>query len=160
MNEESFKVIKEYPFYWISRDGRIWNSLTQRYIKASAKPNGYMQVNLQCGDGRRKKEYLHRLVAITYLDNPDHLPEVDHIDGDRSNNNVSNLRWVTRSENCRNKTDNREVYVYNLKHELLFVCSTVAETIEKTGVSQSSIYAVLRGDFDSCKGFIFSKTIL
>ena len=50
-----------------------------------------------------KKCYLvHRLVAETFLDNPENKPFVDHIDRDRHNNNVSNLRWVTSSENNRN----------------------------------------------------------
>lgn len=157
MNKELFKVIKEYPFYWISPSGRIWNSITQRYLKPSAKPTGYLQVNLECLDGRRKKEYVHRLVAMTYLDNPDNLPQVHHIDNNPSNNDVSNLKWVSNKENQRNKTDNRKVNIYDLNDNLLYTCGTVAEAIEKSGVSQASIYAVLRGDFDSCKGFKFKK---
>ena len=45
----------------------------------------------------------HRLIAATFLPNPLNLPEVDHIDGDKTNNDISNLRWVSRSENCRNR---------------------------------------------------------
>lgn len=157
MNKELFKNIKEYPYYWISPSGQIWNNRTHRMIKPSQKPNGYYQVNLECLDGRRKKEYIHRLVALTYLDNPNGYPEVHHKDNNPTNNDVSNLQWVTRSENCRNKTDNRKVNIYDLNDNLLYTCGTVAEAIEKTGVSQASIYAVLRGDFDSCKGFKFKN---
>lgn len=55
-------------------------------------------------NGKKKYEFVHRLVALTFLDNPDKLPEVDHIDRNRGNNNIENLRWVSKSENNKNKS--------------------------------------------------------
>lgn len=156
---EIFKTIKQYPDYQISNLGRVWNTKTNRFIKASQKSNGYYQLNLYCRDGRRKKEYLHRLVGITFIDNPNGYPEIDHIDRDKSNNRVDNLRWVSKSTNRRNKIDNRKVAVYDRNDNFLFECGSVAEAAERTEVAASSIYSVLRGDFDSCKGFIFKKLI-
>ena len=46
-------------------------------------------------------EYVHRIVALAFLNNPNGLPEVNHIDGDKSNNNVANLEWVSRSDNTK-----------------------------------------------------------
>ncbi len=52
-------------------------------------------------DGKRINSSVHRLIAKTFLPNPDNLPEVDHIDKDPTNNRVDNLQWVTRNENVR-----------------------------------------------------------
>ena len=55
---------------------------------------GYRRVNVA-----KRQTYIHRLVAETYIDNPDNLREIDHIDGDKANNHVSNLRWMTHKQN-------------------------------------------------------------
>jgi hypothetical protein len=60
--------------------------------------NGYITVNLD-----RKKTYLHRIVALQFIPNPDNLPEVNHIDYDRSNNKIENLQWVTARQNSQDK---------------------------------------------------------
>ena len=60
--------------------------------------NGYAYVNL-CAGNIRKKYYVHRLVATTFLANLDDKPQVNHIDGNKLNNNVDNLEWVTAKEN-------------------------------------------------------------
>ena len=99
---EFFKDIKGYPGYQVSDQGRVWNAKTQRMLKPSVRPNGYYQVNMVAANGLRKKEYIHRLVALTFIDNPDNLPQVDHIDRDRGNNKVANLRWASASANQRN----------------------------------------------------------
>lgn len=57
---------------------------------------GYLRINL----GRTTRKYVHRLVATAFIPNPDSKPYVDHIDGNRQNNEVSNLRWVTGEENA------------------------------------------------------------
>lgn len=69
-----------------------------KYIKQSLKTNGYFQVKL-FKDGVRKYYIVHRLVAKTFVPNPDNKPEVNHIDGNKQNNHASNLEWVTSREN-------------------------------------------------------------
>lgn len=64
-------------------------------LKSWVHTTGYLRVSL----GRNKFFYLHRLVATCFLPNPENLPQVDHIDGDRMNNAVSNLRWVSAKQN-------------------------------------------------------------
>lgn len=62
---------------------------------------GYLYVNLY-KEHKYYKKSVHRLVALTFIPNPDDKPCIDHIDGDRANNKVSNLRWCTRKENANN----------------------------------------------------------
>jgi len=64
------------------------------------RDDGYLAACLT-KNGKRKTFYVHRLVAAAFIPNPDGLPEVDHIDADRANNMLSNLRWVTSKENCQ-----------------------------------------------------------
>ena len=52
--------------------------------------------------------YVHRLVALAFIDNPDNKPTIDHIDRDKNNNCVENLRWATQSEQEYNKNPNRK----------------------------------------------------
>ena len=74
---------------------------------------GYLQVNLS---GIRIPKLVHRLVAETFIPNPLGLRDVDHIDGNKTNNRVENLRWVTHKENCNNpNTKYKGVYSSNRK---------------------------------------------
>lgn len=67
-------------------------------IKQNLKQNGYLQVGLR-KHGKRKWFGVHRLVAIHFIENPDNKPQVNHIDGNKLNNTVENLEWVTGGEN-------------------------------------------------------------
>jgi len=68
----------------------------QTLLKAWVHTTGYKRVGL----GRNNQLYVHRLVAECFLPNPENLPQVDHIDGDRTNNTVTNLRWVSAKTNA------------------------------------------------------------
>ena len=71
-------------------------------LTKSGHVQGYHMVSLRQYDSDRfLKCYLHRVVAYHFLDNPDSLPEINHIDGNKQNNDVSNLEWCTRKDNAR-----------------------------------------------------------
>lgn len=72
--------------------------LSGNIMKLHVLPIGYYQVTLT-KYGVQRPSYVHRLVAETFIPNPNNLPEIDHIDAVRTNNKISNLRWVTRREN-------------------------------------------------------------
>ena len=66
------------------------------------RATGYVHINLN----GRNYQY-HRIIAKHFIPNPDDLPQVDHVDRDKTNNSIENLRWVTGSENSRNRVSNR-----------------------------------------------------
>jgi len=69
-----------------------------RILKQSKTRNGYLRIYPSI-KGVRKISSVHRIVLSTFIDNPENKPQVNHIDGDKSNNNLINLEWSTQSEN-------------------------------------------------------------
>ena len=89
--------------YQISEEGTIKDIVRGRAINQHPDRAGYMRVRLASADGSERKYPVHRLVAATFLPIPrDDQNQVDHIDGNRANNHVSNLRWCTQIENLHN----------------------------------------------------------
>ena len=84
-----------YPQYTISKDGQVWKN--GRLKNQHKLTKGYLATWITEA-GTHKK--IHRLVAETYIPNPDNLPQVNHIDRDKTNNHVSNLEWCTNQQNC------------------------------------------------------------
>lgn len=91
--------IKDYN-YTITKTGLIKNCKTKKKVTSYIATNGYVRVRLQ-KNGERHNYALHRLVAETFIPNPNQYPEVNHIDGNKLNNHVSNLEWCTRSQNMK-----------------------------------------------------------
>lgn len=94
------KSINDYKNYMIDEDGNIYNTITKQYLKGSVGEHGYKYYRLS-KDGKKKMFYAHRLVAETFIPNPNSLPVVNHIDGNKLNNNVNNLEWVSYSDNTK-----------------------------------------------------------
>ncbi len=93
--------------YEIYRDGSVKRVATNplmgksyvgRFLKQESCKNGYKRVTL-CDQGKTKRFLVHRLVAMVYLPNPDNLPQVNHKDGNKCNNSVENLEWVSAKDN-------------------------------------------------------------
>ena len=97
--------IKEFPNYTIDTLGNIKNSKTSNIVSQHDNGNGYMFVNLW-HNGKKYNRYVHRLVAETYLENKDMKKQVNHIDGNKKNNTVSNLEFVTNKENMEHAVQN------------------------------------------------------
>lgn len=122
----NWKIIEERPNYMINELGEIKNSKTGRILKDRVGTSGYKQIML----GRKTVPlYIHRLVAKTFIPNKKHLPQVDHINGIKTDNRVENLRWVTVSQNCwgygydgRVENRKKKIKAYNstLNKEIIF----------------------------------------
>jgi len=96
--------------YRIYPNGSIENKHGTK-LKLHTGAHGYLNANLYLG-GKQKTYLLHRLVAGLFIPNPNNLPEVNHIDGNKMNNDVSNLEWCTRSYNIKHGIENGLITVH------------------------------------------------
>ena len=92
--------IKNYPNYWIDDQGEVYNETTKKILTGSIGENGYKYYRLT-KNGKKKMFYAHRLVAEAFLENTKNLPVVNHKDGNKLNNTVDNLEWVSYSDNAK-----------------------------------------------------------
>ena len=119
-----FKDIVGYEnHYRISDDGNVWSVKSDHALKAAPnKQVEYLQVSLWKENAGRSF-YVHRLVATHFIPNPLGLPEVNHKDGDRLNNHVSNLEWVTSSGNSIHAVSTGlRIYINRLTREEFIEC--------------------------------------
>lgn len=105
------KRLKDYPNYALYSDGRLWSDNVKRFLipfgigrVLKTGSRDYLAYKL-CSNGTEWTVQAHRLVAEAFISNPENLPEVNHIDGDKKNNCVSNLEWVSRQANIQHAFD-------------------------------------------------------
>lgn len=105
-NREIFKDIKGYEgIYRVSNLGRVYSVKRGIIVSLIKKKSGYYTVNLY-KNGEMRTFLIHRLVACNFIENPNNLPQINHKDGDKSNNKVENLEWVSGAENMRHAYEN------------------------------------------------------
>ena len=94
--------VEGYPDYMIYEDGRVWSKYGKgKFLKTFVNGCGYVVVGLY-KDGKAKHMTIHRLLGKAFIPNPENKPCIDHKDINRQNNDISNLRWATYSENNHN----------------------------------------------------------
>lgn len=136
MTTKEWKNIPGYEkFYKVSNYGEVkvkrrvvYNLIDGEIQPVSVSPekimrpfdngSGYLVVGLVDENKKRKNFYVHRLVAEAFIPNPDNLPQVDHIDYNRKNNRITNLRWVSVSENALHSSCNKP-----LTHNICSSCT-------------------------------------
>lgn len=116
-NEEWVDIKGYEGRYQISNYGRIWSIVSQRYLKAhELVGKHYMVVCLIAKNGKKKTEYVHRLVLLSFVGNPpEGKPQCNHKDEDPHNNRLDNLEWVSASENINYGTRNERMAATNSK---------------------------------------------
>jgi len=103
----------KYLGYFATEDGQIWSEKSHKFLSQSLR-GSYLKVSLFI-DGKRISENVHRLIAETFIPNPNNLPQVNHIDENKLNNNVNNLEWVSACENANHATRNKRISETNKK---------------------------------------------
>lgn len=117
-----------------------------KILSASKKDNGYYTVSINGNN-----EYVHRLVAKAFIDNPNNLNEINHKDEDKSNNRVDNLEWCTKSYNV---SYSKSIKIYNGTETIY---NSVSEAAIKNNISASAIYNCLYGKSKTCGGYEWIK---
>lgn len=169
MIPEWFKQIYWYTQYFINNDwlvyriggvnGAIYRNW--RYLKPTENKNrwGYMYVSMQEPLIKRKNCLLHRLVAKTFIPNPENKPQINHIDWNKYNNSISNLEWVTDKEN---KKHARNAWYYTDKKKVMwikdwnsYIYNSLSEASKENKVDISSISACCMGKYKTAGWFIW-----
>lgn len=153
-------------WYYITEDGKCYNSKTNKYLKGQENyKNHYLSYNITLPDGSKKRIYAHRLVAQSYLDQPldKKKNQINHIDGNKLNNNVNNLEWVTPQENVQHAIDNnlkqyKHVFCFNKNKQLVAEYKSVREAATAVSISDSLIFQELQKETKTlCGGFYWSR---
>ena len=145
--------------YSVSTEGEVRKD-TKKYMLSQSSQQDYKFVGLII-NGKQKRMRVHRMVALTFINNPDNKPYVNHINGNRSDNNVENLEWVTPSENTQHAVNTglfksgrtRAVIQYNLNGEQMATFESATEAARQTGGSQSKITMCCRRQRDSANDY-------
>ena len=133
--------------YNVSNLGRIKNIQTN-ILKCAKNAYGYVSKNLVTDEGISKKYHLHRLIAFTFIDNPEKYKIVDHINRVRDDNRTINLRWVTHKQNCKNRKKytrgtSRPIYQYDMDNNLIKEWPSIKEAasnvkcVSRSGIRQA-----------------------
>lgn len=153
---ELWKAIEGYPDYRISSYGRVLSlkGINPRILKPGTSGPGYLLVILHKGS-KRKTAYVAQLVAKAFIPNPGNKPQINHIDGDKTNNHISNIERCTASENsthankiglrngsARKITSNQAIEIFKKYHSGKF---NQCQLSKEYGISHAAIREITHG---------------
>ena len=139
--------------YKVLSDGTILGK-QGKPLRPRDNGKGYMIVAIYF-NGKRKEMLIHRLVATKFLDNPDNLPEVNHLDEIKSHNSILNLQWVTHKQNTNYGTRTKPVLQMDLDGTVVKRWSSLSAATEE-GFCKVCICNVCKGKHKTHKGYIWA----
>lgn len=151
-----WRTIEGFEDYEISNEGQVFSHKSNKFLSPWLSGRGYLQVGLR-KDGRTYTKTVHRLVAKTFIPNPNNLPVVNHLDENQTNNRVENLEWCSQEHNVKYSSYKnwKPVASYNLQGELIAEYPCLTAAAEAVGRSKASINHCLTGRTKTCAGFIW-----
>lgn len=155
----NWKQIVDFPRYCISDAGDVYSTIKNKKLQPNHHRDGYLIATLY-RDNKQFKKKIHRLVAEAFIQNPNHLDTVDHIDSDKTNNHVSNLQWMSNEDNIikyhteHGNTINRWFSVY-LNGEIVGRWNSQAKAARDLKLSIGFINPCLRGNRKQAYGYTF-----
>lgn len=170
MKVKNFHGIKfyetTYENYLISKCGKVYSLKRNKIMKPSIITSGYEKIMIKNKKIKLNKNVtVHRLVAETFIPNPNNLPCVNHIDGNKRNNDINNLEWCNQKENIRHSWDNKlskytkkgkkycPVYATNKTSGFIYEFESIREAGRVLKVNQSNITKALKGIYKKCGNY-------
>lgn len=167
-----WKTLKENDKYEISDTGLVRRIDTKQTLSGCIT-SGYRSVKLTFNNSKQKRFYVHRLVAEHFINNPDPKNKtfVNHKDGNKLNNCIENLEWVSPRENnlhyyreIKEKTKEKKhfnkpipVIQYDLQHNKIAEYDSMSQAHKATGVSVVQIARCIHGEVEQANGFIWEE---
>ena len=167
---EVWKQIEGYDNYMVSNQGRVKSLKNgkEKVLKCCKYKDEYLSINL-CKNGKQKIHKIHRLVAEAFIPNPDNKPCIDHINTDKNDNRVDNLRWVTHKENSNNPLtinkwkikigklhhNHKPILQFSLDGEFIRKWDCACDIQRELGFNQSNISSCCLGKRTKAGGFIW-----
>lgn len=162
------KEIKDFPGYWIYDDGRVWSEKTNKFLSPSTNPRGYLHLGLTNKNKQRITKDIHRLVAEAFIPNPNNLPQVNHKDENKQNNNINNLEWCSNKYNINygTRTEKQKLSypkkqkcaAYDKEGNLINIYESIREATRQLECKTSShISECLNGTRKTAYGYIWKR---
>lgn len=165
--EERWKKIPKNKIYAVSNLGNVKNTRTGKILKREILNSGYARIKLK-GLNNNGDQLVHRMVAESFIPNPDNKPVVNHKDADRMNNRVDNLEWVTHAENIADMANRGTLNTYTARESLrlgkpvqqvcqdtgkvIDVWESMKEASEETGITRRTISKECKGGVGQNQG--------
>ena len=146
--------------YKIDENGNVFSVRNNKFLNTTVFPNGYEYVHLCNGKAKTKLLRVHRLVAEAFLNNENNFPQVNHIDGDKSNNTIWNLEWVTDLQNKKHAWENGLYSSNHRKREIECIeTGKIYESVQKASelipCDRKYLFKHLKGEVKSVKGLTY-----
>lgn len=173
------RTLPQIPDYEIDPNGNVFSKITGKYMKQYLRKDGYMQVGLltvsKTGQKKMRSWLVHRLVSLAFIENPSNLSVVNHRDGNKTNNSVTNLEWCTVAENVIHarrtglrvggpsrkaiemsiEVTRRPIIQISRSGEIVRRWSSVTEASASTGATVSAICAACKRTKHTAAGYLW-----